>query len=121
MQDALQRLYKTKLVLAAVIAVAVGAVLLFLAHWVAARPQLHVLRDLPIADVGSALFTSGLIAIFFEYLDQRDAELRAMQRLRTVLKEEAPARRSQCSGASEARASSTQPRSMTRPWPRARR
>jgi len=91
MQDALQRLYKTKLVLAAIIAVAVGAALLFLAHWVAATPQLHALRDLPIADVGSALFTSGLIAIFFEYLDQRDAELRAMQRLRTVLKEEAPA------------------------------
>lgn len=91
MQPPLQRLYKTKLVLLAVIAVVVGSVLLFAAHWVAAQPRLHALHDLPIADVGSALFTSGLVVIFFEYLDKRDAELRAMQQLRTVLQEEAPA------------------------------
>jgi len=91
MQSSLQRLYKTKLVLLAVVAVVVGVALLFLAHWIDAQPQLHALHELPITDIGSALFTSGLVVIFFEYLDQRDAEARAMEQLRTVLKEEAPA------------------------------
>lgn len=91
MQAPLQRLYKTKLVLLAVVALVIGSSLLFAAHWVAAQPELQGLRDLPIADIGSALFTSGLVVIFFEYLDKQDAELRAMQQLRKVLKEEAPA------------------------------
>ena len=91
MQPPLQQLYKTKLVLLAVIAVVMGSALLFVAHWIAAQSHLHGLHDLPIADIGSALFTSGLVVIFFEYLDKRDAELRAMQQLRTVLREEAPA------------------------------
>lgn len=91
MQPSLQRLYKTKLVLLAVIAIVAGIALLVAAHWLDAQPRFHALHDLPIADIGSALFTSGLVVIFFEYLDKRDAELRAMQQLRTVLHEEAPA------------------------------
>lgn len=90
-QSPLQRLYKTKLVLLAVVAVVAGSALLFAAHWVATQSGWRVVRELPVADIGSALFTSGLVVIFFEYLDKRDAELRAMQQLRTVLREEAPA------------------------------
>ena len=43
------------------------------------------------ADIGSALFTTGLIVIAFEYIDQEDAEVRANQRLRKILRQEAPA------------------------------
>lgn len=91
MQSSLQRLYKTKLVLLAVVAVAVGVGLLFLAHWADARPQVHVLHGLPISDIGSALFTTGLVVIFFEYLDKQDAEARAMERLDVAIKHNVPA------------------------------
>jgi hypothetical protein len=37
------------------------------------------------------LFTTGLIVVVFEYIDQQDADTRANERLRKVLKEEAPA------------------------------
>ncbi|MEU2869806.1 hypothetical protein ABZ769_11455 [Streptomyces olivoreticuli] len=77
--------------LLATVSTVVGVGLLVLAH----RPgsQLHEswLANLPITDIGSALFTTGLIVIFFTYLDKADAEERANQRLRRVLKEEAPA------------------------------
>jgi hypothetical protein len=39
------------------------------------------LQAWPLVDIGSALFTTGLIAIFFEYVDSEDAEARAVQRL----------------------------------------
>jgi hypothetical protein len=37
------------------------------------------------------LFTTGLVAIFFTYIDQEDSETRASDRLHRVLQEEAPA------------------------------
>jgi hypothetical protein len=42
-------------------------------------------------EFGAALFTTGLIVVAFEYLDREDAEARAMQRFRTVLREQAAA------------------------------
>ena len=91
MQSPLQRLYKTKLVLLAVIAVAVGSALLFAAHWVATQPHLYLLNDLPIADVGSALLTVGLVLIAFEYADRRDGQTRAMEQLDAVIDKKATA------------------------------
>jgi hypothetical protein len=91
MLSPLQRLYKTKLALLATISTVVGVLFLVLAHW--ANGHLHGswVANIPIADVGSALFTTGLIAVFFTYIDQVDAETRANQRLRQVIKDEAPA------------------------------
>ncbi|WP_234531678.1 hypothetical protein [Streptomyces shenzhenensis] len=91
MQSPLQRLYRTKLALLATVATVVGIAFMVLAHWAAGHAGWSWLNDLPVLDVGSALFTTGLIAIFFEYIDQADAEVRANQRLRKVLSEEAPA------------------------------
>ncbi|MFC1406130.1 MULTISPECIES: hypothetical protein [Streptacidiphilus] len=68
-----------------------GIGLLVLAHWVSGHLYGSWVLNLPIGDVGSALFTTGLIAILFEYINQADAEERANERLRKVLKEEAPA------------------------------
>src|SRR5204862_530419 len=41
----------------------------------------------------SALFTTGLVVVAFEYVDGRDSEARAAQRLRHILREQAPAMR----------------------------
>lgn len=91
MPSPLQRLYKTKLALLATVLTVVGAGLLLLAHAADRVIGLHWLSELPVTDVGSALFTTGLISILLGYLDARDAEVRANQRLRKVLHEEAPA------------------------------
>lgn len=90
MQSPLQRLYRTKLALLATVATVVGIALMVLAHWAAGHAGWSWFNGLPVLDIGSALFTTGLIAIFFEYIDQADAETRANQRLRKVLSEEAP-------------------------------
>lgn len=76
----LQRLYQTKLALLATLATVAGVALLFFAHWVD-RTGPAWLQAWPLTDVGSALFTTGLIAVFFEYVDNEDAEARATQRL----------------------------------------
>lgn len=65
--------------------------MLVLAHWSKTASAWSWLADLPVADIGSALFTTGLIVIAFEYIDQEDAEVRANQRLRKILRQEAPA------------------------------
>lgn len=75
----------------AVISTVLGITLLLLARWAEHTPGGAWTTNLPVTDIGSALFTTGLIAIFFEYIDQQDADERANQRLRTVLAEEAPA------------------------------
>jgi hypothetical protein len=91
MRDPLQRLYATKMMLLATILTIAGLALMVVAGWVISTNSPHWLADLPISDVGSALFTTGLVVIALEYLDGRDGEERAGQRLRRVLRSEAPA------------------------------
>ena len=91
MRDALDRLYKTKLQLLAVLSVVFGIALLLLARMLEISTELSWLADLPLTDIGSALFTTGLLAVAFEYIDRKDGDERANQRLRQVLREEAPA------------------------------
>jgi hypothetical protein len=93
MRHPLQRLYETKLALVATMFGLLGIVLLLLARWAEYEPALAWLTALPVTDIGSALFTTGLVVIVFEYLDKRDGEERATQRLRQVLREQAPAMR----------------------------
>lgn len=91
MRNPLQSLYQTKLVLLAVVSTVLGIALLLLAHWAEHTRSGAWLANLPVTDLGSALFTTGLLAIFFQYIGDQDAEQRALQRLRRVLTEEAPA------------------------------
>lgn len=91
MRDPLQRLYQTKLALLAVIFVVLGIALLAVAHWPGLLPE--SLRGLPLTDLGSALFTTGLVVIAFEYVDGTDSDARTEARLRAILKSEAPAMR----------------------------
>jgi hypothetical protein len=91
MSSPLERLYQTKLALLATIVTVIGIALMLLAHWATGNASWDWIDNLPVMEVGSALFTTGLIAVFFEYIDQADAETRANERLRKVLAEEAPA------------------------------
>ncbi len=91
MRDDLERLYKTKLALLAVILTVVGLGLLIAARWVQSVPTFAWLTSWPLTDLGSALFTTGLVVVAFEYVEGRDSEERASRRLRQVLKSVAPA------------------------------
>lgn len=91
MRSPLQRLYLTKLVLLAVIFVALGVALLVLARQTELLATVKWLAGLPLAEVGSTLFGSGLIVVAFEFINRRDADELANERLRKILKEEAPA------------------------------
>ncbi|HYQ63487.1 hypothetical protein [Actinophytocola sp.] len=44
-------------------------------------------------EIGSTLFTAGLLAVALEYLDRQDAEVRATERLRKIFDEKTPALR----------------------------
>ena len=93
MRDPLNRLYQTKLALLALIFTFLGIVLLALANLPQVTNALPSLRWLPLSDLGSALFTTGLVVIAFEYVDGKDSEARAEERLRAVLSDQAPAMR----------------------------
>lgn len=91
MKSPLQRLYQTKLALLATVCTVAGVAFLLFAHWAERTTGAAWLRNLPVTDLGSALFTTGLLAIFFQYVGDQDAERRALQRERRVLTEAAPA------------------------------
>lgn len=74
MHDPLQRLYKTKMALLAVVLTVAGLALLILKQWVADTEVLPWLRHWPIADLGSGLFTAGLLSVALTYLDAKDGK-----------------------------------------------
>lgn len=91
MRTTLEQLYKSKLQLLAVLSMLSGIILLLLTHLVGKTNVPAWLDALPLTDIGSALFTTGLLAVAFEYIDRKDGDERANERLRHVLREEAPA------------------------------
>lgn len=91
MANPLDQLYKTKLQLIAVLAVMGGVVGLALARWADRSTAPSWLSALPIGEVGSILFGTGLLAIFFEYVDRKHGDARTNQRIRDAVRREAPA------------------------------
>lgn len=91
MHDPLQRLYTARLTLLAVMLTMVGLSLIILVRWAGSYPHWAWVNRFPVLDLGSALFTTGLVAVLFTYLDGRDNEERAEQRLKRVIAAEAPA------------------------------
>jgi hypothetical protein len=63
MHDVLTRLYKTRLMLLAVLLAIAGLALLCFARWISSEPDWSWLRDWPLSDIGSGLFTTGLLAV----------------------------------------------------------
>jgi hypothetical protein len=93
MNTPLDRLYKTKLALLAVLLMVSGVSLLFLPLLLANVPAWPQVLSTLVSELGSALFIGGLFSVAVYYIDREDAEERAMHRLRTIFKEQAPALR----------------------------
>jgi hypothetical protein len=93
MHDPLQRLYRTKLALLATLLLCTGLGLLIFGHWVQHAEGFGWLSNWPILDIGSGLFTTGLLGVALQYFDGQDSETRATQRLERVLTAAAPAMR----------------------------
>lgn len=93
MHDPLHRLYRTKLLLLATMLLFVGLGLLIFGHWVQDAWSWQWLRNWPIIDIGSAMFTTGLLGVAWQYVDGRDSEARDTERLQRVLTDSAPAMR----------------------------
>jgi hypothetical protein len=90
MQDPLQRIYKLKVTLVALIVAVFGLALLFFAKWAETRSSLAWVRNVPIFELGSTLFITGSLVIVWDYVDGRDRERRDDERLRRLLHESAP-------------------------------
>lgn len=93
MHDPLQRLYRTKLALLAALLLFLGLGLLIFGHWTEHAANWRWLANWPIIDIGSALFTTGLLGVALQYFDGQDSEVRSTQRLERVLTAAAPAMR----------------------------
>lgn len=91
MTNPLDQLYQTKLQLIAVLAGVGGIALLMLAHWSTTAAAPNWLAALPIAEIGSTLFGTGLLAVFFEYVDRKHGDERTDQRIQKAVRREAPA------------------------------
>ncbi|GAA2738634.1 hypothetical protein [Actinocorallia aurantiaca] len=92
MPSLLDELYKTKLQLIAVVSLVSGITLLLLAHWSTTASSAPTwLAVLPVSEIGSTLFGTGLLAVFFEYMDRKHGDERTDQRIRVAIRTEAPA------------------------------
>ncbi|MCF6476538.1 hypothetical protein FAF44_50645 [Nonomuraea sp. MG754425] len=80
-RSALHRLYSTKLVLYAVIGGLAGLALLVVVNVEPAVLETGWIRYVPLKDIGTALLSTALIAVLFEYLEGEDAESRVDERL----------------------------------------
>jgi hypothetical protein len=93
MNDPLHRLYRTKLALLATLLLFVGLGLLIFGHWIEHAAGWQWLSNWPIIDIGSGMFTTGLLGVALQYLDGEDSEVRDTERLKRVLTDSAPAMR----------------------------
>ncbi|WP_375477523.1 hypothetical protein [uncultured Jatrophihabitans sp.] len=93
MHDPLHRLYRAKLLLLATLLLFVGLGLLIFGHWIQHTDGWRWFADWPLSDIGSGMFTTGLLGVAWQYVDGQDSEVRDTERLKRVLAESAPAMR----------------------------
>lgn len=91
MSNLLDQLYKTKLQFVATLSVVLGIACLIIGHWSVTLDAPHWLGELPLSEVGDTLFGTGLLAVFFEYVDRKHGDERTGQRIRAAVRQEAPA------------------------------
>src|SRR5712691_6585940 len=89
MNNALHRLYKTKLALLATISTVLGLALLILSRWLESRPGWAWYAGV-IHDIGATLFSIGLLGIFFQYVGVADQEQKDDDRMLRTLKKTVP-------------------------------
>jgi hypothetical protein len=90
-RNPLHRLYRTKLMLLAVVSFFSGLTLMFWAAWAEGTPGWDWVSRTPINEIGNGLFFAGLFGVLFQYVGQRDAEELSNERFRKILVQEAPA------------------------------
>jgi hypothetical protein len=93
MHDPLHRLYRAKLTVLALGLFFVGLGLLVFGHWIQSEPDWHWLHNWPLIDIGSGMFTTGLLGVALQYIDGADSEARDTARLKRVLTDSTPAMR----------------------------
>jgi hypothetical protein len=93
MHDTLHRLYRAKLTVLALVLLFVGLGLLIFGHWIESQEAWRWLRNWPIIDIGSGMFTTGLLGVGLQYIDSQDSEARDTERLKRVLADTTPAMR----------------------------
>ena len=67
--------------------------MLFLSRWIGQGRGWQGLVNWPLADIGSAMFTTGLLGVALQYLEKQDGEVRDTERLKRVLADSTPAMR----------------------------
>src|SRR5438874_1305897 len=113
MRSLLDQLYQTKLQLIAVSSVAVGVAVLVLAHWSTRTNGPGWLTAVPLSELGSTIFGTGLLAVFFEYVDRKHGDQRTDQRVRHAVRQEAPGHPRRCPGRLRLQPCGTEGRSLT--------
>ena len=91
MHDLQDRLYRVKTTFFAVVLGVFGLAILFLARAVDLGYAPAALRFWPLGELGSTLFITGLVVVALDYWDGKDREARDTERLRRVIRQEAPA------------------------------
>jgi hypothetical protein len=89
----LQRVYRTKFALLAVVSTFLGITLIAVAHWAAVDPSGAWLRSWPVNEIGLGLFSTGLFGVLFHYVGRREAEEEQLGRIRHVIADDLAARR----------------------------
>jgi hypothetical protein len=89
--DFLQRIYRLKVTIVALVSIGVGIGLQVLAGYATRTPSAAWLTFWPIAEIGGTLFAAGLFGIVWDYFDGKDKDQRDDARIRRLLEESAPA------------------------------
>lgn len=90
MHDLLERIYRLKVTLLAIITAVFGICLMFLSDWLSINMSIGIPARV-LNDVGASLLVAGLIGIALDYIDGKDREIREDARIRRLLVESAPA------------------------------
>ena len=93
MHDTLHRLYKTRLTLLGVLLIFIGLGLMVLAKWSANLPHWSWMNHLPVGDVGVGMFTTGLLAVAWQYFAQKVADDQTQERFGRAIDVKIPALR----------------------------
>lgn len=91
MRNVHDQLYRTKVALVAVSLTVIGLGLVLGAAWLAQQRGWSWINHWHVTDIGLAIFTTGLVAVAFTYIDGKDKEVRDAERLGHAVESRAPA------------------------------
>lgn len=93
MRDVVGRLYRTRLVLSCFILVGTGIALLVVEELLAGSPSWAGIARLPIHEISTILIGGGIFGVWLDYFMRREQQAVDEIRLRSLLREQAPAMR----------------------------